>query len=172
MCQFYSDKYAVNIGFCRSCVCTQRIVFFFSNDFILAQTCLLNLKRICSLRYDLEHCIWIVCEFQTIGYFIWRGEDKFYIWNGNSLNAQNGIYKEEYLRLTYKLKKKVYRKVQRFYQHARVLYSANSGIYILNCFWEMWAFTRVKDKTKTQIRKLQKRYCIYSINGMVYKHLI
>lgn len=34
------------------------------------------------------------------------GEDKSYISNGNSLNAQNGIYKEEYLRLTYKLKKK------------------------------------------------------------------
>lgn len=50
----------------RVCVCTQRIVFFLfyfllflysSDDFILAQTCLLNLKRICSLRYDFEHCI-------------------------------------------------------------------------------------------------------------------
>lgn len=144
MCQSYSDKYAVNIGFCRSCVCTQRSIF--SDDFILAQTCLLNLKRICSLRYDFEHCIWIVWIPSD---WMYGGEDKSYISNGNSLNAQNGIYKEEYLRLTYKLKKKVYRKVQRFYRHARVLYSANSGIYILNCFWEMWAFTRkIKRKHK------------------------
>lgn len=84
-------------------VCALSVVFFFPDDFILAQTCLLNLKRICSLRYDFEHCIWIVWIPND---WIYGGEDKSYISNGNGLNAQNGIYKEEYLRLTYKLKKK------------------------------------------------------------------
>lgn len=53
--------------------------------------------------------VYELCEFQIIGYInVWKrkGEDKSYISNGNSLKAQNGIYKEEYLRLTYKLKKK------------------------------------------------------------------
>lgn len=42
----------------------------------------------------------------TLNDWIHVGEDKSYISNGNSLNAQNGFYEEKYLRLTYKLKKK------------------------------------------------------------------